>query len=183
MSTPVPGVLSRRSHRRWARISCAPPVARNKQPHSSHAARARHRTSHISLLSTLAPAARVLLRNFAPALDASAAPPIEVAEEAPKLHEHECLRAPPTTFAGRPACRALASFSLAGNGACRPRPATPASAFSSFCRLLAANRSQSALSSPIRLADACSAARARHRAQQGSVAWWCCEKKTSRCVI
>ena len=29
MSTPAPGVLSRRSHRRCARIRCAPPVARN----------------------------------------------------------------------------------------------------------------------------------------------------------
>ena len=37
MSTPVPGVLSRRSHRRCARIRCAPPVARNAT-HSSHGA-------------------------------------------------------------------------------------------------------------------------------------------------
>mgnify|MGYP007048729602 CR=1 FL=1 len=35
MSTPVPGVLSRRSHRRCARIRCAPPVARNGQPQLS----------------------------------------------------------------------------------------------------------------------------------------------------
>ena len=35
MSTPVPGVLSRRSHRRWARIRCAPPFARNEQPQLS----------------------------------------------------------------------------------------------------------------------------------------------------
>ena len=36
MSTPVPGVLSRRSHRRWARIRCAPPFARNEQPQLSY---------------------------------------------------------------------------------------------------------------------------------------------------
>ena len=41
MSTPVPGVLSRRSHRRCARIRCAPPVARNAT-HSSHGAQEAH---------------------------------------------------------------------------------------------------------------------------------------------
>ena len=40
-STPVLGVLSRRSHRRCARIRCAPPVARNAT-HSSHGAQEAH---------------------------------------------------------------------------------------------------------------------------------------------
>ena len=41
MSTPAPGALSRRSHRRCARIRCAPPVARNAT-HSSHGAQEAH---------------------------------------------------------------------------------------------------------------------------------------------
>ena len=52
MSTPAPGVLSRRSHRRCARIRCAPPVARNAT-HSSHGAQEKPTSTQNTTLQTM----------------------------------------------------------------------------------------------------------------------------------